>query len=139
LLAISPGHTPDFGQFRQAVAADVARAKSLVESGRGAEREAFLDINQGQRRKLTMPAAIYFSWMDPNGAAVIPKSTAALKPGTPLLWVVGQNDPMAKRGEGYAFAKAPPNPKSAYVVTKGGHFDANEIAATQIVDWLKKL
>lgn len=139
VMAISPGHTPEFGQFREQVAPDVARAKSMIESGRGAEKATFLDINQGQKRNLTMPAAIYFSWMDPNGLAVIPRSTAALKPGTPLLWVAGDNDPLSRQGQGYAFANAPPNPKSAYILVKGGHFDANEVAAPQIIDWLKKL
>lgn len=139
VMAVSPGHTPEFGQFREQVASDVARAKSMIESGHGADKATFLDINQGQKKNLTIPAAIYFSWMDPNGLAVIPKSAAALKPGTPLLWVSGENDPLTKQGQGYAYAKAPPNPKNAYIIVKGGHVDANEVAAPQIVDWLKKL
>ena len=69
----------------------------------------------------------------------MPKSAAALKSGTPLLWVVGENDPLEKQGQAYAFAKAPPNPKSSYIVAKGGHFDANEQAAPQIIAWLKSL
>jgi pimeloyl-ACP methyl ester carboxylesterase len=139
VMAISPGHTPDFGAFRDAVAQDVGQAKSLVDAGKGSEKRSFLDLNQGQKKQLTVPAAVYLSWMDPNGLAVIPKSAAALKPGTPLLWLVGEHDPMAQQGPGYAFNKAPPNPKNAYIVAKGGHFDANEQAAPQIIDWLKKL
>ena len=139
IVTTAPGHTPDLSQVKDKIAPHVARAKNLVAEGKGARKERFDDINQGKVQQVTASAEIYASWMDPDGAAVIPKSAAALRPNTPLLWVVGDDDAMARRGEAYAFAKAPAHPKSAYKVVGGGHFDTPKGAATIVVDWLKGL
>jgi hypothetical protein len=69
----------------------------------------------------------------------MPKNTARLKPGVALLWLVGDKDPMARRGEAYAYAQAPKNPKSAYVVIDSNHRDTPIDGANKIVEWLKAL
>ena len=136
VMAVSPGHTPEIAGYRSSLKGDVERAQKLIADGKGDARDYFYDNNQGKEQKLPSTAKIYLSWFDPNGAAVFPKSAAELKPGTALLWIVGDDDPMAKRGEGYAYAQAPANPKSAYKVVGGGHFDAGGKAASEIIAWL---
>lgn len=75
----------------------------------------------------------------PEGPAVMPRNTANLKPGTALLWIVGEKDLMFKRGEAYAFAKAPFHPKNAYIVVKGGHKVTPQKGERKIIEWLKGL
>lgn len=140
IMAISPGHVPESVVIRPALAGDVARAREMVAAGKGAEKGSFLDINQGERKNLSMTAQIYLSWMDPEGIAVIPKSAAQIKPGTPFFWIVGEKDSMSDRGKGYAFDKVPAHPKNAYIVIPGGaHGDTMTIGAPKILEWLKTL
>ena len=139
VMAIAPGHTPEQEGFRKALTADYERARKMLADGKGDVKDNFMDSNQGRTEKKPASARAYVSWLDPNGAAVIPKNTAMLKPGVPLLWVVGDDDPMSKRGQGYAYAKAPAHPKNAYTTVKGGHVDTSRIASGEIIAWLKGL
>jgi pimeloyl-ACP methyl ester carboxylesterase len=75
---------------------------------------------------------------DPEGPAVIPKNAAALR-GVPLLWVVGESDPIFVRGRDYAFSRAPKNPKSRYIEVSAGHLTAPRTARAQVVEWVKSL
>jgi len=139
ILAIAPGHIPEIGFWASSFAGDVARAKKMVAEGRGDEEADFADLNQGRNSSLPVKASVYLSWFDPNGPAVMPKNAANLKPGTALYWFVGEDDRMATRGRAYAFEKAPPNPKSSYVVVSGGHKTAIVNGIDKIVKWLKSL
>lgn len=140
ILAIAPGHVPEASNWKGKFAADVAKARKLVDAGKGDKKEKFADINQGKKKTLNIPARIYLSWFDPEGPSPMPKNAANLKPGTALLWVTGNKDGLHKReGESYAFAKAPPNPKSAYVVVSSGHGDAPKKSKKEIIELLKSL
>ena len=139
IMAIAPGHVPDFSGFQRKVHFDYRRAKAMVDKGEGDKVARFTDNNQGKTRMVRVKARIYLSWFDPKGPAVMPENAAQLKPGIALLWVVGERDNMSRHGRGYAFAKAPANPKSAYITVKGGHTQTPRIAASQIVHWLKNL
>lgn len=140
IMAIAPGHVPDLRVFQRSIHFDYRRAKAMVAKGEGDKVARFADNNQGKTRMVRVKARIYLSWFDPKGPAVMPKNAAQLKPGIALLWVVGQRDNMSsKHGRGYAFDRAPPNPKSAYLTVKGGHIQTPRIAAKQIVHWLKSL
>jgi pimeloyl-ACP methyl ester carboxylesterase len=133
VLALAPGHIPDLQSFPK----DLARARRMIDAGNGDERASFEDSNQGKKFTVQTTARIYLSYMDPDGAAVMPKSAAAIKPGTPLLWVVGTADGMSNRGPSYAFDKAPPNPQSKYLVVNSDHADTPRDAADEIIAWLK--
>jgi esterase/lipase len=137
ILAIAPGGNT--GQIGERVQGDLARARKMVAEGKGDEVGVFDDYNQGRRRTRRTTARIYISYQDPDGPAVIPKNAAALKPGTPLLWVVGTKDPMYLRGASFAFDKAPPNPRNKYVVVEAGHMETpfDSEAIRQIVAWIK--
>jgi len=139
VLAIAPGHIPEFAGFRKDFEADYQRARGLLASDKADTKGQFADTNQGKVGKVTASARVYVSWMDPQGAAVIPLNAAALKPGAPLLWMVGQDDGMAQRGEAYAYAKAPAHPKNAYKLVRGGHGETPAAGAAEIVAWLKGL
>lgn len=69
----------------------------------------------------------------------LPGLTPRIKQHIPLLWVVGSRDALAKRGEDYAFAKAPPHPASRYVEVKADAANAPEASARTVGDWIKSL
>jgi hypothetical protein len=116
----------------------VSRARDLVAAGRGKERLRFGDLNQGQSVAVNATPEIYLSWMDPDGAAVMPRSAAAFKASTPLLVVNGQFD-RSSRGPDYFFDKAPPHPKSKFVVVSSDHFDVPAAAVDVVESWLAGL
>ena len=86
-----------------------------------------------------MKARVYLSWFNPNGPAVMPVNTANLKPGTPLMWIIGEKDRMYDRGEAYDYTKAPANTKNAYIVVKGGHKVTPQKGKKEILNWLNDI
>jgi dienelactone hydrolase len=139
IIAIAPGHLPEVSKFQNSINNDWKRAKEMVGSGKGNQKDRFKDSNQGEVKEITTKAEIYLSWFDPNGPAVTPVNARNLKPGTPLLWIIGEKDPMFDRGKDYAFSKAPSNPKSSYIVVKGGHDVAPQKGELEIIKWLNNL
>ena len=133
IVAISPGHEPDLNTNPQ-VLDGVARAKAMIASGRGNDSDTFVDMNQGETRTVRVTAAIYLSYWDPKGPAVMPANAARLS--APFLWVVGTEDRIYARGAAYVFDKAPPNPLSRYLPVAGGHRTVIQSIGPQVVAWL---
>jgi pimeloyl-ACP methyl ester carboxylesterase len=135
VIALAPGHTPE--RMRQPeIQAAVARAYELVASGQGATRGVWPDVNVGQSFKVNGTAEAYFSFFDPNGLAVMPKTAGRL--ATPLLLVTGRSDPLLNAGR-YIFDQAKPHAKSRYVEIDASHFNTPGKAKDDVVDWLKSL
>lgn len=137
IVAIAPGHIPEIWGKR--FADDVATAHAMIDAGKGAEKGNFRDFNQGKETTLSMPARNYLSWYDPAGEEVMPENAAALKDGVPLLVIVGEDDPLSKRGQAYIFDKAPANSKSRYIVIDGGHMATPKKGKIEILNWLNGL
>lgn len=139
VMAIAPGHVPSMMGWQKKMHYDYRRAEKLVKAGKGGKKFKFHLNDQGRNSTQYIKAEVYFSWFDPFGEATFAKNAEALQPGTALLWIVGRNDYMAKRGKYFAYAKAPKNPKSEYVVVAGGHRATPRIGAKKIIAWLKAL
>lgn len=139
VITLAPGGDPANPRFRAAVESSVARARAMVTAGKGEKQAVFDDLNMGQTGTVVTTAAQYLSFFDPDGNAVIPRNAARLPAGTPLLWVVAEDDPLSSLGREYAFAKAPPNPLSQYVVVPGSHLLAPDSAISVVIAWLKCL
>jgi pimeloyl-ACP methyl ester carboxylesterase len=137
VVALSPGHLPETAEMRASTADAIVKARALVAAGEKSRR-IWPDRVQGFPTFATASPAVYLSMFDPDGPAVIPKNAAALH-GMPLLWVVGDSDPIFARGRNYAFSRAPGNPKSRYIEVLAGHLTAPRVARTQVVEWLKSL
>ncbi|HEY3276384.1 MAG TPA: alpha/beta fold hydrolase [Syntrophorhabdaceae bacterium] len=137
VIAIAAGHVPEAKGYVAQVQDDVARAKKMVSEGRGDEVVMFDDYNQGRKLARKATPRVYLSYVDPEGPAVMPRNAANLKPGTAFFWIVGSRDGMAKRGPSYAFDKAPPNPRSKYLVIESDHFSTPTDGKAEIVEWLK--
>jgi len=137
IVAVAPGHAPEAKRYASSVGGSVETARKMVSEGNGDKIGIFDDYNQGKRETRKVTAKIYLSYTDPQGPAVMPTNAAALKPGTALLWVVGTQDPMYQSGPSYAFEKAPPNQNNKYVVVDSNHMNTPNVAAEEIVAWLK--
>jgi len=137
VVALSPGHLPETAEMCERTAEAIVQARTLLASGEKSRR-IWPDRVQGVPTFAMASPAVYLSMFDPDGPAVIPKNAAALH-GVPLLWVVGQADPIFARGRDYAFSRAPRNPKSRYIEVSAGHLTAPRVARTQVVEWVKSL
>ena len=137
VVALSPGHLPETAEMRARTAEAIAQARGLLAAGEKSRR-IWPDRIQGIPTYATASPAVYLSMFDPDGPAVIPKNAAALR-GVPLLWVVGESDPIFVRGRDYAFSRAPKNPKSRYIEVAAGHLTAPRTARAQVVEWVKSL
>jgi pimeloyl-ACP methyl ester carboxylesterase len=137
VVALSPGHLPETAEMRSHTADAITQARALAAAGEKSRRIWPDRIQEIPTLAIASPA-VYLSMFDPDGPAVIPKNAAALH-GVPLLWVVGQSDPIFARGRDYAFTRAPRNPKSRYIEVSAGHLAAPLVARSQVVEWLKSL
>jgi pimeloyl-ACP methyl ester carboxylesterase len=139
VLALGPGHTPERFARNPQVAESLAKARSLLASGKGGTFANFNDINQGRTREVSAKPAVYLSYFDPEGPAVMPRNAAMLSPNTALLVVVGTKDNMYSAGTGYIFDRAPKNPYSRYQTVDADHGGTPAAARRIVVDWVKGL
>lgn len=135
ILAIAPGHLPE--EWGNKFGGDIGKARRFISDGNGAEVTTFSDVNQGESKQIKASAQTYLSWFDPAGPAVMPTNVQALR--APLLWIVGDHDPMYQKGESYAYGRAPANPKNAYVTIEANHMNAPMKGVKNIIMWLKSL
>ncbi len=69
----------------------------------------------------------------------LPDLAARLRQHAPVLWVVGSEDPLARKEEDDAFAKAPPHPHSRFVTVKAARKGTADAAVKPALDWLRAL
>lgn len=139
VVAIAPGHLPELNGFQKQLGDSVERARGMVAAGNGSVRARFNDSNQGKTSSVTTTPLIYLSYFDPEGPAVTPNNAMGMKEGVALLWVVGENDGMAARGEDYAYRMAPANDLNAYLVVPGGHTATPAEGEKEIIAWIKRV
>jgi len=82
-------------------------------------------------------AAEYF---DPNGAMGFRGNAAALRPDTPVLWVVGDTEtPGLRKADQAAFEALPRNPPPKFVEVAAGHLDTPDAAGKACADWIRQV
>lgn len=139
LVAISPGHMPGL-LYQQAIWRDtIDKAKNLVSDGKGDEHLEVQEQVPGKRFTVRMRANVLSSYFDPKGLGNMQVTAAKFKKSVPVLWVMGIRSPMLTSGTTFAFDKMPQNDASQYLLVNAGHRDAPEVAATQVLHWLKSL
>lgn len=138
VIVMSPGHLPETEEMARHTRKGIAKAKNMIAEGKGKKRGFFFDLVQGWSVPLRTTAEIYLSYFDPEGPAVMPKNARAMHE-VPLLWAVGKQDPIFRRGPEYVFTLAAKHPKSCFVKADAGHTDTPKVARKDIVAWLKSL
>lgn len=138
LVVLAPGHFPEGRSFRDKTGESLARAQALIAAGKGNEVDSFVDPNTGGRQKrLALPARIYAEFMDPEGPMNYANNAAAVKPGTPVLWITGSGEDEGLKHTAYtAFQRLPPTPPPRYLEIGGVHLDIPDAAAGAVIEWL---
>lgn len=141
IMAISPGHVPEFDGFQNRLKGSTQRAKQMIEAGDGDKKKGFTDINQRSSQTVRTTAKIYFSFFDPDGSAVMSYNAANLQAGNPLLWIIGTKDKRAMRkGMEYAFDGARANPMNKYIEIEGAtHKNTPVRGAKEIIEWAQSI
>lgn len=139
VIALAPGHSPEAMYRRGLGKAAVDQARLWVTEGKGAEMLDMDDFNQGKSRSVRMRADVLLSYFDPEGLGHMPRSAAGFQQPVPFLWVIGTADPLYPAGAAFAFNKAPPNPVSKYLVVEADHMGTPEVAAAQVLEWVRAL
>ena len=139
VIALAPGHSPE-SSYRRGIGKDaVDQARELVAAGKGDEMLSMEDLNMGQRRSMRMSAQVLLSYFDPQGLGNMPASAARFKKPVPLLWVAGTQDPLNTGGPEPVFSHAPAHPASQYLVVQADHMGTPDVAAPQVLAWIKAL
>ena len=138
IIAMAPGHSPRYMYDSGMVRSAVNEARAAAAGGRAEDKVKLNDMNQGQRRDFNLPAQILLSYFEPDGWGHMPATAARFKQAVPFLWVIGNTDPLFAAGENFAYAKAPPHPRSRYLVVTAGHKDTPEVATAQILQWVQQ-
>ena len=137
ILMIAPGHRPDL------LASDnegaLAKARALTGKGDGNDEVQIFDINQGSKITRSLKAVIAVGFFDPEGLAVMQNAAPKVSPGTPVFWIIGDQDRLHPTGRSLIYDKIPDNPKNAYVVVPGGHRATPTKGAKKIKEWLNSL
>jgi len=139
VMMLAPGHTPERAARQRDIAASLDKARRLMGGSSADQYANFSDLNQGRTKEVSAKPAVYLSYFDPQGPAVMPVNAAALSPRVALLWVVGTKDPLYGEGRSYAFDRAPANPKSRFATVEADHFGTPLAAHKIVIEWLNGL
>jgi pimeloyl-ACP methyl ester carboxylesterase len=140
LVMAAPGHNPHLlFQRNPAIRDAIERARTMVSRDGGAEKIEWPDAIQGARLTVSTTANVYYSWMNPEGLAVMPVQARRLPASTPLLLVISRRDPFFDAAESSVYVPAARHPHSRYLAIGADHSTTPLAAATSIVQWLNGL
>lgn len=140
LVAVAPGGQVDAPSFVTALEQYVAKARQMVDEGRGNEKADFADY-EGSRgtNTVTTTAAIYLNWFDPEGAHTT-RVFRNVKEGTPVLYVAPKRDyPGLKKSKRRNFGALPSHPMTRLYEPDSDHMNAPAAAASEIVLWIRQI
>jgi len=140
VVAIAPGHMPEISRYQESIQSSLNKAKEMIDSGRGDKQALFTHRNNGKYADITMTAATYFSYYDPEGMASMPLSTSKITKGIPLIWILaGTTDVLYDKGRDYVFEKWPRHPLNKYLVLNSVHLEAPVDATDEVLRWIAAL
>ena len=139
MVAIAPGHRPEFKRIAELLGEDIRKARELAATGKGDEMVTFLDFNTGNRRdRTTASAASFLSYFDPAGPMNMARNVTTVKPEVPVLWMVPTREEEPPRDAMVSFyGKLPPNPRNKFVEPASDHMQAPAAATSQVIDWIR--
>lgn len=141
VIAIAPGGSTGSQVFREKLGESVARARQAVAAGKGEEKLRLLDY-EGSRGTFTVATtpAVYLTWFDPEGAMNLARTALAIKPPTPVLWLVAKNDyPGLRRANVPLYDRIPANPLNAFYEPNSSHLEAPSVSLDEIVRWTREV
>lgn len=140
IAAIAPGGQVDARVFIKMLGAHVAKARRMVEDGRGSDKAEFGDY-EGSRGASTVntTAAIYLDWFDPEGAHTSRVFRKVLK-DTPVLYVSPTRDYLFLRAiRDRDFGMLHSTPHTRIVEPDSDHLNAPGAAAPHVITWIREV
>lgn len=137
VIAMAPGGNTNTQLFRQQLGAAVTLARTMVADGKGGERAQFMDY-EGSRgtSPVHTTAAVYLTWFDPDGAMNQEKSSKAIPPALPVLFIAPRNDyPGLQRIKQSMFGALPANPLTRLYEPDSDHIGAPRASIDEIIRW----
>ena len=120
--------------------ADIARAKAMIDAGKGGDKASFIDFNVHPQPPAYTTAAIYYSWFAADGPAAFPPNIAKFDRNARLLWIDGPDEVQEKKRwhvPQVAAVKAMANAR--YELIGARHVDVPNAALPTVLDWLRQL
>lgn len=140
LVIIAPGGDVSTSFYRQQVAADVSKAREMVNAGKGGEVGEFDEVEGNQRWTVRTTAATYLEWFDPEGAMNQLKSSAALPRTLPVLHVAPRSDyPSLLRAKQEMFSALPDHPLRRLHEPSSNHRNAPRDSVDEIAGWITEV
>jgi len=136
LIALAPGHFPEGSRFKERTGDSLQKARALPPD----TFDYFNDPNNGRTKPMRMSARIYLDYFDPSGPMNFHRNVAAVRPGTPVLWVVGDGEnPNVKKGDQALFEALPRSPPPKFVEVAASHIETPDAAGTVCADWIRQV
>ena len=138
LVLMAPGHFPDRGMGGKPLQDSLERARAMVAAGQGEAPGTFLDFNQGRQRQLSLKAAVYVSFFEPEGLGAMTRNVPRFVKPLPLLLAIGTQDvfhPYSKA----MFDSAPAHPLSHYASLEADHLGLPNLVSAEMLKWLDRI
>ncbi len=116
---------------------DIARAKSLVEEGKGNALGEFADIRIAGQGWMRTTATHFLSFVAPPAVHMMPANAARLH--VPLLLVAGTRDMTTLQYEARAIDRAPNDALNRFVQVDADHNGTLQAGMKAVLDWLASL
>jgi len=135
VIACAPAHDAARVGRLPEIAPALADARTAVAAGRGDVVRGEPDVNTGPKGRYDFSVratpAIYVSWFDPEGPAVLDSILARVT--VPILWLAGTRDPTQPASAPDAL---PSNPYTRFVTIDSDHLSTPDIGTPAILTWL---
>ncbi|MEJ1436632.1 MAG: hypothetical protein RPU61_04885 [Candidatus Sedimenticola sp. (ex Thyasira tokunagai)] len=141
VIGLAPGGNVGSKMFRKKLGKSVARARKLIEKGKGDETTRLMD-HEGS--KGTFPIIItpnnYLSWFDPDGAMNIVRSAKQLGDDVPVLWAVAKRDyPGLRKFGPIVFGFLSGHPDTTYYEPSSDHLGAPSASIDEVKRWITEV
>jgi len=137
VLPMAAGHVPEsFIQWPD-IRRAVDEAQQKVALGQGGDMVEMTDMNQGQRKPVKATAASLWSYFNPQGWGNMALSAQAFRRPVPVFWAIGNQDPLYPLGSAEIYRQLPVHSDSRYWVVRADHAHTPEVAADELVLWLR--
>ncbi len=137
LVLLAPGHNPD--KTIAPYKSSVDLAKSMIDEGKGSETASFADLNVGKQFTRQMRADVYYSFFSPDGLSAMSLRAKQLPQNTPVLYVVGKQDPLTEKNGMEIFDALPKTSKSHYSIVNADHMGTVNESMEEVALWIKAL
>ena len=137
VLPMAAGHVPESFIQVPDIRRAVDEAQQKVAAGQGDAAVEMTDMNQGQRKPVKASAASLWSYFNPQGWGNMALSAQSFRKPVPVFWAIGSQDPLYPMASAEIYRQLPVHPDSRYLVVRADHAHTPEVAADELVIWLR--